>query len=186
MIILNGEVKESLRKLIDYCWKDECRSWEEQTGKEFFESIEGPAPGQEDNHIFYDLFVLREFLNNQKEEKEIPQESSDFMETDEHLSWLLTDVIEGGYINYWADIEDVKRDDEGYVVEFSLKEYETTNPYVVVNLDKVKEAIRKIQKGEVKSASWVRNQFLGPEWNYGSAGGDVVVQIAVLGEIVYG
>ncbi len=59
---LSEEEVECLKNLVNYCWADEKKQWEETMDKTFDEK-EKCIPTQEENHIFYDLFVLNKFIN---------------------------------------------------------------------------------------------------------------------------
>ena len=106
----------------------------------------------------------------------------------------MTDFVETGAGNYWGVVRNVVRDDDAWVISFEVREEEFDDPIVSgplwhkitpqIFLDAVNELKRNPAKYKVSPhyGDW----YKGDEWNNDADSDDIVVQIAALGEVVYG
>ena len=113
--------------------------------------------------------------------------------TDEIITMMLTDMIEAGEINYWAtNVKALRGNDEhGMIISATLQEFDedTGKPLPKVhrvNIATIKDAIQKILDGKVEIRSDIKKSMADEDWDYDGESGDVVIQVACLGEIVYG
>jgi hypothetical protein len=105
----------------------------------------------------------------------------------------MTDFVESGAGNYWGRVRNVVRNDDDWIISFEVREDEAVDldssdswhkitPQIF--LDAINELKRNPAKYKVSPhyADW----YKGEEWNNDADSDDIVVQIAALGEVIYG
>ena len=61
---VSSEVRESIDKLVDYSYSDEQKHYEENNEVEITdEEINNPELLEDQDHIFYHILVIQQFLN---------------------------------------------------------------------------------------------------------------------------
>lgn len=99
---------------------------------------------------------------------------------------ILTDTLENDYIGYWADVRNVKRDCEGLIFSFEVKDHDVKDEkWTVIDEKSVMPAVNKIISGQIKLKEEIVEQFLGEEWNYDATSIDCLIQVIIFGEIIY-
>lgn len=115
---------------------------------------------------------------------------------DQMAADVLSTAVEGG-TNYWAAVSKIERDEAGEYLSVSYHEMnDDCDGYkedgVKVDLAMVKAAMRKIAFEDVKhvgagmKARAKQLVFASDEADYDASDADIIVQVAVLGEVVYG
>lgn len=109
------------------------------------------------------------------------------------IRYALTDAVEGPAIAYWAEAKDIKRDTEGYVISFKVRDgapdgepVRTPNTWVTINARSLLKGRNKLLLDDLDVAQTFAGQFVGHDWNYDATGIDVLIQAVVFGDIVYG
>jgi hypothetical protein len=109
-------------------------------------------------------------------------------EAEQFLRDVMTTAIEGG-IDYWAYVRDLERNNDGDVVCFDVRDAEEPEQdRTHIDADAIRGAINRILGNHVKVGRDIVEQFIGfpndcENTNCDAEGADVVVQIAVYGEI---
>lgn len=114
---------------------------------------------------------------------------------EEAIRGILTTALEAGGIHYWAQVRRIIRDTDWGTVTFEVKSKEATgldpqfDEWLSVDVIKAQQAITKILSGDVKVARDIVAQFVGvaqDDDDHDAIGADVVVQVAVFGQIIFG
>ncbi len=107
---------------------------------------------------------------------------------------VMTTSIEGG-INYWAEIRQLKRDEQLNVLSFSVRDDGDGDPtqrikdeWTHITPFQIGEAIKKILDGRAPIHSDIAGQFIGFPYcvdncDVDSEGADCAVQIACFGKV---
>lgn len=106
---------------------------------------------------------------------------------------LLTDLVEGHGISYWAEFRNVKKDAKGYVTSVEVRDAglngrRVSRKWFVIDEAAVRFAAMALLTGGVQVSREIAAQFVGGEekWEYDMHGVDVVAQAICFGKIVYG
>lgn len=124
----------------------------------------------------------------------------------EFLSNVMINALEGG-INYWAFGRGLKTemgtnkygDEDEFFLSVQVKDREgpsfpdgdARNGWIVVDHDKLTQAIEKVIDGSVRCGThyrnWIRDDWKSNEMSSFDAGcADIVFQVAAFGEVVFG
>ena len=118
--------------------------------------------------------------------------------SDEFVRDVMTNIIESGSTSYWGSYRRLRRDDQSEVVSFEIAEDESVDDSddpsdIEWHLFERKDVVRGINAALADGhlADYIRGYLVRGviEDDAGEIDGeacDVIVQIAVLGEIVYG
>ena len=119
------------------------------------------------------------------------------METEKDIDTIesmLCDAVESGYLNYWAEVRNIKQDKQTRsYVSFEVRDHgdggeRQSDTWVLINHAIIRKAVKKILAGEIEISRTIAAQFVGKEydWNYDAEGVDCVVQVATFNEIIFG
>jgi hypothetical protein len=100
----------------------------------------------------------------------------------------LVTAVEGGS-NYWATFAGIKRDDEGNILEVVVAEQESSkegrNPLaMVVTPEKLVTGLQRLANAQFPNAQPALGRILREEGDAIDA--DIVLQMTILGDVVYG
>ena len=108
---------------------------------------------------------------------------------------LLTDAIESSAISYWAEAQNVVRDDEGNVTQFDVRDDGDGDPdnrykdeWTTITVQSVLDIVPNLLEGQFNIHRSICQQFAGKVeyWDYDAEGIDCVIQIIAFGELVFG
>ncbi|MCA3018814.1 MAG: hypothetical protein ING66_09435 [Rhodocyclaceae bacterium] len=104
---------------------------------------------------------------------------------------VMTDAIEGAGIAYWAEVKAVKRNAEGYVTSFEVRDggYEgerVSDAWKIVNRHAVQNAVARLLSGEFAVRRDLAAQFVGEDWEYDQDGVDALIQAICFDELTFG
>lgn len=106
------------------------------------------------------------------------------------VSHVIADAAEGVGFSYWGEVDNVKRDMDGKVSSFQVRDPGYENPslhegWVTIDTASLIEGVRRLLSGEVIVRRDLAAQFIGNDWDYDADGIDVLVQAIVFGKLVY-
>lgn len=106
-------------------------------------------------------------------------------------NYVMTDAIETSAIVYWAEAKNIKRDAEGYVESFQVRDNgdegeRVCKTWKTVNAAAIERAALKILTGEFEIRRDIAAQFVGKEWETDSEGVDCIIQAICFNELTYG
>jgi hypothetical protein len=110
------------------------------------------------------------------------------------IECMLCDALESGYLNYWAEARNIKRNKvTGNYISFEIRDHgdsgeRKNEEWVLINHAAIRKAVKKILAGEIEISRTIAAQFVGKEsdWDYDAEGVDCIVQTAAFNEIVFG
>ncbi len=100
---------------------------------------------------------------------------------------VMTNIVESGGSNFWADFQNIQRNSEGDITRMEVSESEQDTAvkpgWHVVNWDDVRRAIELIMtKNLVNTANM--NAITGDDNDADSC--DCILQVMIFGELIYG
>lgn len=101
--------------------------------------------------------------------------------TEEEATDLLSDG--SGYIGYWASVTHSVSDEEGNLKEITFIDDEGDGKEYTVTIQDVREAAYRVVNEKLANKSIISDIAQG---DYDADSADVVIQVAALGEVVYG
>jgi hypothetical protein len=107
--------------------------------------------------------------------------------TREDLDNLFDAAIQGS--DYWTHTLRADRDAEGRMFRMYVSTIDDPENVTAVGEEDVERAIAAILTGEAEVGDYVRRMFVtifGDDFDVDADGGDVLLQVAALGEVVYG
>lgn len=97
---------------------------------------------------------------------------------------ILTTAFEGG-VNYWTQVAQVSRAEDGTIQRVWFVEDDDPQVHCLsVAMDALDRAAERIVNGDVQVGDYIKRYIMDEDIDADAA--DCIVQVAVLGEIVYG
>lgn len=106
--------------------------------------------------------------------------------SDTLLCDLLVTAVEGGS-NYWAAFRDVVRDEQLNIISCKVREQEPSGDaakLVTVTPESLAHGLVLLSQADFPNAKPALARVLGEDWDANDA--DLVLQLTVLGEVIYG
>jgi len=113
-------------------------------------------------------------------------------ETLEMIKSLMTDAVETGCISYWADIRNIKRDEELNIIQFDVRdngdgypENRISDQWITITPEIVNQFIPKLGHFDINEK--IIAQFAGDpdDWYYDDDGIDYLIQAICFGNIAF-
>lgn len=109
-------------------------------------------------------------------------------ERKEFLDDLLITAVEGG-INYWAQVSGYKFTDVPGEAEVTVHDLESEHQHFV-DIDVIAKGLGRLQQDEglrsLYSDLLVASRTNGEDGDFDASGADVVLQLGIFGEVIYG
>jgi hypothetical protein len=107
-----------------------------------------------------------------------------------NAQYLMIDALDGPAIAYWAEVKNVKHDEQGKCLSFQVRDggYEderVSKEWVTITELKIEHAAMCLLSGTIEVRRDIAAQFIGKEWKYDSEGVDCIIQAICFDKLIF-